>query len=128
MNPKKKKTYQPLATVVREQPRPTRPPTEPVEIPKRERAPEATGVVGNWPDEPIIIRFHHSTTLYSDPEKIKPTALKSTAVASATTDDRKRVPRERREDGRPRWLSSHKSGKSESRDDFELHICFVCNT
>ena len=47
-----------------EQPRPTRPPTEPVAIPKWERAAEAAGEVGAWPDAPIIIiRFHHSTTV-----------------------------------------------------------------
>ena len=58
------KTYQPLETVVREQSRPTRPPTEPVAIPKWERAAEAAGEVGAWPDAPIIIiRFHHSTTV-----------------------------------------------------------------
>ena len=56
------KTYQPLETVVMEQPRPTRPPTEPVAIPKWERAAKAAGEVGAWPDAPIIIiRFHHST-------------------------------------------------------------------
>ena len=45
-------------------------------------------------------------------------------VAIAFTDSRKRVTRERGEDGGPRWPSStHKSGKcGESRDDFELHI------
>ena len=61
---------------------------------------------------------------------VKLTALKFTGAAIAFTDSRKRVPRERRKDGRPRGPgSSHKSGKSESRDDFELHIgFFVFNT
>ena len=61
---------------------------------------------------------------------LKLTALKLTRAAVAFTDGRKRVPRKRREEGRSRRrLSSHKSGKSESRDDFEMHVaCFVCKT
>ena len=63
---------------------------------------------------------------------VKLTALKLTGAAIAFTDSGKWVPGERREDSRPRGnaiLSSHKSGKSESRDDFELHIaCLICNT
>ena len=64
------------------------------------------------------------STLHSDIATVKLTALKLTGVAIAFTDSRKRVPRERGEDRWPRGRvgSSHKSGKSESRNDFELHI------
>ena len=53
------------------------------------------------------------------------TALKLTGAAIAFFDSRKRVPREGREDSGPSGStasSSHKSGKRESRDNFELHV------
>ena len=62
---------------------------------------------------------------------MKLTALKLIGSAITFADIRKRAPRGRREDGRPNGPvgGRHKSCKSESRDDFELHIaCFVCNT
>ena len=64
---------------------------------------------------------------------VKLTALKIIGAAIAFFDSRKRVPREGREDSGPSGptaSSSHKSGKRESRDDFELHIAgsSVCNT
>ena len=50
------KTYHQLPVVILLQLRPTRPPTEPVEMPKRARAAEAWGPVGTWAALPIIIR------------------------------------------------------------------------
>ena len=53
------KTYHQLPPVIPKQLRPTRPPTEPVGMPKRARAAEAWSPVGTWAALPIMIHVHH---------------------------------------------------------------------
>ena len=58
---------------------------------------------------------------------MEPTALKLSRVTLASVDSGRRSPRDGRGDGgvgTGESTSSCKSGKGESRDDFELHI--VC--
>ena len=61
---------------------------------------------------------------------MKLTASKLSRGALASADSGKRTPRDGRSDvsvGTEKGTGSCKSGKEESRDDFELHIvCFFC--
>ena len=52
-----------LPPVITYQLTPTRPPTEPVAMPKRARAAEAKDEVGDWADLPIMIRVHFSIAI-----------------------------------------------------------------
>ena len=63
---------------------------------------------------------------------MKLTAFKLSSAALASVDSGKRIPREGRGDGvvcTAKGTGNCKSGKGESRDDFELHIVslFLCS-
>ena len=98
---------------------PTSPETLDAEMPDEWRRGATAAALGDCALLPIIeVRFHHHSTI-NDLGEMKLTASKMSRAALASANSRKRIPRDGRGDG---GTGSCKSGKDESRDDFELHI------